>query len=211
MVKSAEEIQNPGYPTSSRRSRNAILLIPLIVILGIFWLILVRLDIIAADIIADWEFETWVNVWLVIFGILFLILILSIPRGGGQTVPSEAIVVSKLGAAKKVKKQVKAKPATMVTIEPDDDTVEFVPVSKKKETTGSADTPDATSTSDEKTEKPKDADIVAPGTKKGKVRPKLIEYPMEVEGGIYGDTFIDVDDETVIKLRTLVVEDIYLL
>ena len=123
----------------------------------------------------------------------------------------------------KVKKHVKAKPATMVTIEPDDSTVEFVPVSKKKETTGSAnnlwtqldsqvaDTPDATSTSNEKPERLEDADIVAPSAKKSKVKPKVIEYPLEVEGGIYGDTFIDVDDETVVKLRTLVVEDIYLL
>jgi hypothetical protein len=53
-----------------------------------------------------------------------------------------------------------------------------------------------------------DAEIIAPPAKK--VSPDILEYPRKIEGGIYGDTFIKVDDGTTLKLRTLVVEDVYL-
>ncbi len=53
-----------------------------------------------------------------------------------------------------------------------------------------------------------DAEIIAPPAKK--VTPNMIEYPKKVEGGIYGDTFITVDESETLKLRTLVVEDVYL-
>lgn len=53
-----------------------------------------------------------------------------------------------------------------------------------------------------------DAEIIAPPAKK--ITPNMIEYPKKIEGGIYGDTFITVDEGDTLKLRTLVVEDVYL-
>ena len=41
--------------------------------------------------------------------------------------------------------------------------------------------------------------------------PKVFIYPKEVEGGIYGDTFISIDEKKVMKLRSLVVEPEYLI
>jgi hypothetical protein len=38
----------------------------------------------------------------------------------------------------------------------------------------------------------------------------IISYPSEVEGGIYGETFIELGQQKVLKLRSLVVEASYL-
>ncbi len=40
--------------------------------------------------------------------------------------------------------------------------------------------------------------------------PKVFTYPREVEGGIYGETYISIDEKKVMKLRSLVVEPEYL-
>ncbi len=42
------------------------------------------------------------------------------------------------------------------------------------------------------------------------VKRTLIPYPVEVEGGIYGETFIDLGKTKTLKLRSLVVEPEYL-
>jgi hypothetical protein len=41
---------------------------------------------------------------------------------------------------------------------------------------------------------------------KKEVKPKVILYPLEVEGGIFGDTYIQLSPEKVLKLRSMVVE-----
>jgi hypothetical protein len=50
----------------------------------------------------------------------------------------------------------------------------------------------------------------APPTKKveekKETEPKVIVYPVEVEGGIFGDTYIQLSPEKVLKLRSMVVE-----
>lgn len=41
---------------------------------------------------------------------------------------------------------------------------------------------------------------------KQKETPAIISYPLEVEGGIYGDTYIKLSDKKLLKLRSMVVE-----
>ncbi|MGA1849061.1 MAG: hypothetical protein ACMUHB_06940 [Thermoplasmatota archaeon] len=41
---------------------------------------------------------------------------------------------------------------------------------------------------------------------KKETEPKVIIYPLEVEGGIFGDTYIQLSPEKVLKLRSMVVE-----
>ncbi len=61
--------------------------------------------------------------------------------------------------------------------------------------------------------KPVAPDVVSPGrATDGPVDtpPKVFIYPKEVEGGIYGETYISIDEKKVMKLRSLVVEPEYL-
>ncbi|HHD15693.1 MAG TPA: hypothetical protein ENK47_03185 [Euryarchaeota archaeon] len=50
----------------------------------------------------------------------------------------------------------------------------------------------------------------APGPAKEEQKRTIITYPSEVEGGIYGETFIPVGSSRLVKLRSLVVEPEYL-
>jgi len=221
MAKSTKTNPNPDKTRSSSSLKNVILIIPLIALIAITWLILIKLDMMPTGLTFGWEFETWKNFWLIILIILIIILILSIPRTGEHREADEAVIISTSETSKKTKKQVKAKPATMVTIEADDVDAEFVPSGKEKmekeekieiQTSAAKSEPKVSGlSSKEVKEKVKSADIISPGTKAINVKPKVIIYPSEVEGGIYGDTFIEIDNDTVVKLRTLVVEDIYLL
>ncbi len=45
---------------------------------------------------------------------------------------------------------------------------------------------------------------------KKEIEPKVIIYPVEVEGGIIGDTYIKLSPEKVLKLRSMVVEPEYI-
>ena len=204
-----------GKTSSSSGLKNAILILPLIAILALSWLILLKLDQLPKSLTFNQDFTTWLNFWVVILIILIVILI-CIPQTG------EAAGTARAGTSAGTKKSFDAKPGetgptTMVTIETGDKPVEFVPLTKE-EGAPATEKPAAEAEGEiEKevtTEKKVDlkvADVVAPAAAKGKVKPEVIEYPLEVEGGIYGDTFIDIDDEIVLKLRSLVVKDIYLL
>jgi len=41
---------------------------------------------------------------------------------------------------------------------------------------------------------------------KKEIEPRVIVYPLEVEGGIFGDTYIQLSPEKLLKLRSMVVE-----
>ncbi|MGA1822062.1 MAG: hypothetical protein ACMUIG_06015 [Thermoplasmatota archaeon] len=61
---------------------------------------------------------------------------------------------------------------------------------------------------------------VAPGTrpapgkpepeKTGQKEPKIFTYPSVVEGGIFGDTYIEVTDDKIVRIRSLVVEPVHM-
>jgi hypothetical protein len=221
MVSSSNSGTNQKSAKTANPVRNAIFIIPLIALIGIIWLILIRIDQLPESLTFGWEFNSWLNFWMVILVILIVILI-CIPQTGEHSKPEETVEVTKLETSKKVKKQLKAKPALVESVDSDEEPMEFLPVSKKTGAGGmgfsdldvkvsSTNQKASTPTSSKVKKSVKTADIVAPAAKKDKIRPNVIEYPLEVEGGIYGDTFIDIKNDTVVKLRTLVVEDIYLL
>ncbi|WP_455392635.1 hypothetical protein [[Eubacterium] cellulosolvens] len=222
MAKSTEVNPNPGRTQTSSKMKNGILLIPLLALLAIVWLMLVKLDMMPTSLTFGWDFDSWVNFWMVVLVILIVVLI-CIPQTGEHPKPEEAVIISKPESTKKVKRQLKVKPATVESIDTNEEPMEFVPITKEKTSASrvslddvkmSVSSPEvetsAKSISDSKT-KVKPAEVVAPSASKDKIKPKVLVYPSEVEGGIYGDTFIKIDDDTVMKLRTLVVEDIYLL
>jgi hypothetical protein len=226
MAKSAENDEKTTKSTQSSGLRNVILILPLIAILALVWLILIRLDQLPESLTFGQDFQTWLNFWMVVFVILIVILI-CIPQSGKSAEVEELAESGKAGAVKKVKKPSKPEPTSVVTVEAEEKPAEFVPVAKKTVKTSKPDasletsgakkagaqaTTDKTAKEAEEA-KPefKFADVVAMPAAKDNIKPKVLEYPTEVEGGIYGDTFIDVDPETVLKLRTLVVRDVYLL
>jgi hypothetical protein len=197
----------------SSNLKNAIFILPIIALIALIWLILLKIGELPDSLTFNWEFNTWLNFWMVILVILIVILI-CIPQTGEQP-KAEEVTPSKAETAKKIKKTAKKKPVTMVTVETVDKPVEFVPIGiaddKVKGTTKSKIEPAEIKLSEKEEKEILAANIVAPAVKKDKITPKVIEYPKEVEGGIYGDTFININDGKVLKLRTLVVEDIYLL
>ncbi len=205
MAKSKSAIENPGKSQSSSAKKNAIFIIPLIALLMFIVLILVNLEMIPSF---GWDLDTWRNFSMVVILLLIVVLICILPTGEHASKTSEPVT------SKKSKKPVKTKPDTVVTVEPveaaAETPVEFVPV-KKEEAPSIKVKAEAVSETTKEKKETKPADIVAPAAKKDKIKPNIIEYPPEVEGGIYGDTFIEVNDELVLKLRTLVVDDIYLL
>jgi len=212
----AKGISADSSTTSVKHSsslKNAIFILPFIALIALIWLILLKIGELPESVTFNWEFNTWLNFWMVILVILIVILI-CIPQTGEQPKPEE-VTPTNAETVKKVKKTTKKKPVTMVTVETVDKPVEFVPIGiaddKVKSTTKTKIEPAEVKLSDKEEKAILAANIVAPAVKKDKITPKVIEYPKEVEGGIYGDTFINIDNERVLKLRTLVVEDIYLM
>jgi hypothetical protein len=225
MAKSLETEQNINRSQPSGSSKGWIFIIPLLAVIALVWLILLRIDMLPESLAFNQDFKTWVNIWMVILIILIIVLILIIPHGSEKAAPVEVVLSTKPSGTKKVKKQVKHKPVTMETVDSDAEPVEFVPVKKQKVKRSAKKSGEILIDSDILKQKSsivdaeaqadrasaKSAEIIAPPAKKGKIKPSIIEYPSEVEGGIYGDTFIEIDQDDTLKLRTLVVEDIYLL
>ena len=198
-----------------------IFLMPIIAIIGLAWLLLLKLEYLPENLTLNQDFQTWLNIWSVIFLVIIFSLLLSIPHG-------------KLSKEPEPKKHTKPKPkkdASKVKVQEysseaptkEDKPLEFVPLAKTGETQTEPKLPlktrasTATDISDEQklsTEPEKElqpAAVVAKPVSKDKMKPLVFEYPQEVEGGLYGDTFIELDSESVLKLRTLVVKDIYLM
>lgn len=215
MANSSSTKASTSKEQKSSGARNAIFIIPIIALLVLVLLILIRLEIISSF---GWDFDTWRNFSMVILLLLIVVLICLLPSGESRKAPEPEPI-------KKKKKSVQTKPEVNITAESADEPVEFLPLTKDQaigskgiisaspepaEATIISSKVSATAMKEANTDMKK-ANIVAPAVKKDNIRPKMLEYPSSVEGGIYGDTFIDVNDDVVLKLRTLVVEDIYLL
>ncbi len=199
------------------RLKNAILIIPIIAIFALIWLLSLKLEMLPESLSMNLDFDTWKNFWITILIILVVVLV-CIPQSGGTSSGKEVSSTSEAPKATSTEdsKTKKAKRVSMVIIESDDKPLEFTPITeaeaeeKSSTSTGVVNAEGADVIKVEK-EEIKAAEIIAPPVLKTKVKPEIIEYPPEVEGGIYGDTFIQFNDEKVLKLRTLVVRDIYLL
>ena len=221
MAKSTNTKTRSGATDSSSSMKNAIFIIPLIAIIAIIWLLLMNMEMLPESLTFGWDMDNWYHFWMVVL-IILIVVLFCIPQSGESSREAEAVEVDKLEGGKKVKKRPKRDKDTMVTIETDEKPLEFVPVSSEtlkslKEKPAEPSEPEQTDESEIKTTEPeiksdiKSAEVVAKPVQSRKIKPKIVEYPLDVEGGVYGDTFIDLNDERVLKLRTLVVKDIYLL
>lgn len=195
----------------TKSTSNIKFLIPiltLIAIIGFLWLVLLQLELLPKALEFGLDFTTWLNVWMVIF-ILLIVVLVCIPLTGDAFQVKEQSISSKT-RTKKTRSISADKATSAVTIEPDDKDkpVSFIPLSTEDKMTLKA---EETQTIQEPKPEIKSADVIAPPLSKDKMKPIIIEYPSEVEGGIYGDTFINLDEDRILKLRTLVVSDIYLL
>jgi hypothetical protein len=208
--------------TSSSSSRkNLILFIPIIGIILFVWFLLLYIEVLPSSMAFNMDFETWQNILIIVFIILIVVLFGALTTGEHGSA-EEFPELEAASTEKKTKKTVKSKDRSTVTVEPVDQPVEFVPLGEEeageaKKKVVSERKPTKTKTVSAKTEtgtdndELKSAEIVAPAAKKSSIKPSMVEYPSDVEGGIYGDTFIDINSDTILKLRTLVVEDIYLM
>jgi len=58
-----------------------IFLMPIIAIIGLTWLLLLQLEYLPENLTFNQDFQTWLNIWSVIFLIIIVSLLLSIPHG----------------------------------------------------------------------------------------------------------------------------------
>jgi hypothetical protein len=222
MAKSTSKSKKINPSTQSSGLRNAILFLPLIAIIGLVWLIMVNLGRLPESLTFGQDFKTWLNIWVAIL-IIIIVVLFCIPQTGESGKALE-VAEAQPEPTRKVNKVAKSDQAATVTVEPEEKPVEFLAVSKEalKEKKLKAEEakvePVAEEEVTEKEEKTIEAkadllaaSVVAKPAGKGKIKPHIIEYPSDVEGGIYGDTFIELGNEKVLKLRTIVVKDIYLL
>ncbi len=193
----AKKANNDKYSESEESTTSVgylIWIIPIIAIGILGWIIYLWFNVdpeeqILGATLADWKIGS-----IFILMILIVILILVHPSGKMSSRP-EGSKRSKM--TKPTPSE--SKPTKMVVIE----ALEPETVAEAQLT---EDIVKAQKAEDE--DEIADAEIIAPPAKN--VSPNMIEYPKKVEGGIYGDTFITIDEGETLKLRSLVVEDVYL-
>jgi hypothetical protein len=222
MAKSSTKKTGTNESSHSEGIRNAILIFPIIAIVGAVWLIMVKIEELPESLTFNQDFNTWLNLWILIF-VISIVILVCIPQSGGSSSAQDIDFKYKPTGPSKLPKTEQAKVSSTVAIEADDKPIEFVPLAKDETKPISSPTGDiATITDTQKTDLPsatatpeigdiKPADTIAKPAGSEKIKPKIVEYPLEVDGGLYGDTFIELGDETKLKLRTLVVKDIYLM
>jgi hypothetical protein len=201
-IEDDEDTENKGSGIGA-----LIWIIPIIAIILLGWIMYIWFTFDPNESIMGATLDDWRYGSIFILMILIVILILVHPSGK-QTGKTESSKRSVSGKSKKAKPSgaSDSKSTKMVVIESMETEkkpekvkevkMEPLEFKAKPEGKGEVDADIA------------DAEIIAPPAKK--VSPEILEYPKKIEGGIYGDTFIKVDDGTTLKLRTQVVEDVYL-
>lgn len=224
MANSKKKSSPKNNPKSSNTIKNIILVIPIIAIIAFVWLLLLKLEQLPTSITFNQDFNTWLNLWMVIL-VLLIVILICIPQSGESASTDEPAVLATASKSTTVQKTTEQKAITEVTLETDEKPVEFVPLAKeelksvasKDLLTAEPEEPKSISavsgTIPPEQSKPeiKPAKKLISPTRKEKLKPRVFEYPHDVNGGLYGDTYVDLGDESVLKLRTLVVKDIYLM
>ena len=204
-VKKAGSKSAPEPERSASSIGYMIWIIPIIAIVIFGLMIYVWLE----DGLMGMSIEEWRNIAILGFIILIVILVMVL-----SVKPETTRKPSTVGTRKEPKpvKAAESKPTKMVVIEAveaekagTEDAAEIS--AAPAEATAPVEAAAAAAATEGELEIA-DAEIIAPPAKK--VTPSIIEYPKKIEGGIYGDTFITVSDGETLKLRTLVVEDVYL-
>jgi hypothetical protein len=181
----------PETPQNPRKWHPVLWIIPVIAVLNIVWVFALKFGC-APSFAMRISITDWVNGSTLVLVILIIILILLIPSGRRV----------ELGEAEAKPKVPKRKAVTVEGVEvavaekgKEDEKGEGVGV-EAVEVEGEA--------VDVGAEVAEEAEVS--GEEEAAPPPKIIEYPREVEGGIYGDTYIDVGDGFILKLRTLLVD-----
>jgi len=197
---------NDEPETKSSGIGGLIWIIPIIAIAVLGWIIYLWFSFEPGEEIMGATLEDWRIGSIFILMILVVVLILVHPSGKLATKPEPAQKAA--GTSKKARSSTlkETKPTKMVVIEALETEKDAEKVKEAKMEPVEFKTEPAEK--DETETDIADAEIIAPPAKK--VTPDILEYPKKIEGGIYGDTFIKVNDQTTLKLRTLVVEDVYL-
>ena len=183
-------------------------IIPIIAIILLGWIVYLWFNFDPNDKIMGATLDDWKIGSIFILMILIVVLILVHPSGKLAGKPESDKRASTAGRSKKAKStsSKESKSTKMVVIEALESEKETQKVKEAKmESMDTEAQPDVEGTAEADIA---DAEIIAPPAKK--VTPDILEYPKKIEGGIYGDTFIKVNEGTTLKLRSLVVEDVYL-
>jgi hypothetical protein len=201
VIKDEEDNENKGTGIG-----GLIWIIPIIAIALLGWIFYLWFSFDPEEKIMGATLDDWKIGSIFILMILIVILILVHPSGKLSGKPEPTKKADATGKTKKAKStgSTESKRTKMVVIEAMDSEkkaekvkeAKMEPVDFEAEPEGKGEQDIA------------DAEIIAPPAKK--ITPEILEYPKKIEGGIYGDTFIKVDDGTTLKLRTQVVEDVYL-
>jgi hypothetical protein len=193
---------------------NTILwVIPLISVLLLLWMIVVNMGIYDFSETTGLNNEQWFMLTVFIIILLFIVMILSVigtvlgepqrpaPASAGRPKPAadRGVVIEAVPETAEVQAD------AAVDMEPAE-TAKAAPAEKPKEIAMEVET--IVEVKDiEKEKKAEKAKEAAPDETAG----NILEYPEDVTGGLYGDTYIKVDKKRILKLRTLIVEDYYLM
>jgi outer membrane biosynthesis protein TonB len=173
-------------------SKAILWLIPIIAVIYLLWVLYIKLGNAPA-----WATRIGIQQWVYFGAILMIILIIILVMFMMIYVPARRPSVEETTKEMKIEEE-ETEVTTVKTRKrkeaPAEVTVEAVEAPEKKEVQARVEV-----------EEPVKAEVIEQPEP-----PKIIEYPIEVSGGVYGDTFIPVGDGMILKLRTLIIDSHYL-
>jgi len=206
-------VQKQQRPSPQMERINTILwVIPLISVFLLLWMIIVNMGLYDFSETTGLNNEQWFMLSVFIIIILFIIMILSV-IGTVLGEPQRAASAQRKRPSQNREVLIEAVPeetGTKTEPEKSDDAKAVVatePVSGEKAIAMEVET--VVEVKDVEAEKT--AKITKDAKKVDGPISNIIEYPINVSGGLYGDTYIKLDKKRILKLRTLIVEDYYLI
>ena len=185
-------------------------LMPLISIIVLIWMFVLNLGYIDSEEMFGWDNTTWFNLSVLIVIVLIIILSLSGTGSLMSTVPAPAaggtsrsreqkgVLIEAVDTDKKPATTASTAQVKPLEVEPE----------KKKEAVEARDRPVKAEKSEALAEVADEKEAAEP--KADEAPSNIMVYPTSVGIGLYGDTYIKIDRERILKLRTLLIEDYYL-
>ena len=204
--------RQPARSAQVERVNTILWVIPLIAVFMLLWMIVVNMGIYDFSETTGLDNEQWFMLTVFIIILLFIVMILSVigtvlgepqrpaPAGAGRPRPAadRGVVIeavpetAEVSADAAVEVEAKAEAEPAAAGEPKELAMEVETIVEVKDVE-----------KEKKDEELKEAPTTAAAG-------NILEYPGKVTGGLYGDTYIKVDNKKVLKLRSLIVEDYYL-
>ena len=206
----ASRPQQSRRPPQKSAALTLLWLMPFISIIILFWMIILQMGIVDPVESFGITMDQWFMLSVFIIICCIIILILSVvgtligeaptaaAAGGGRASGAEREVIIEA-----VPEEAAAEPDRAAADSEGSDLVGVALTKPKKDLT-------KTSTEDVKVEVEKDIPPASEAPKKSVIGARMVEYPLKIGGGLYGDTYIKIDKEKVLKLRTLLIEEHYL-